>query len=128
VFGKVTAAFSVTEVQGRGALHAHCAIWGTSLTPDFLLKVSPCPLLVDEVAKVLDSMFVAVMPDEVHLQYLIGRVEKIKVPRQIYFASQPASHPDCLLFWAILHNVYIRSWISFKFILIEIPVIKRNHI
>ncbi len=78
MFGKVTAAFSVTEVQGRGALHAHCAIWGTSLTPDFLLKVSPCPLLVDEVAKVLDSMFVAVMPDEVHLQYLIGRVEKIK--------------------------------------------------
>ena len=96
VFGKVTAAFSVTEVQGRGALHAHCAIWGTSFTPDFLQKVSPCPLLVDQVAKVLDSMYVAMMPDEAHLQYLVGRVEKIKVPRQIYFASQPAAHPDYL--------------------------------
>ena len=78
MFGKVTAAFSVTEVQGRGALHAHCAIWGTSLTPDLLQKVSPCPLLVDEIAKVLDSMYVAMMPDEVHLEHLIGRVKKLK--------------------------------------------------
>ncbi len=71
MFGKVTAAFSVTEVKGRGALHAHCAIWGTALTPDLLQKVSPNPLLVDEVAKVLDSMYVAVMPDEAHLEYLM---------------------------------------------------------
>jgi hypothetical protein len=84
VFGKVTAAFSVTEVKGRGALHAHCAIWGTALTPDLLQKVSPNPLLVDEVAKVLDR-----------------RVEKIKIPSQIYFASQPTSHQQYL-------NDYIR--------------------
>lgn len=67
-----------------------------SLIPDLLQKVSSCPLLVDEVAKVLDSMYVAMMPDEAHLRYLIGRVEKSKVPRQIYFASQPASYPNYL--------------------------------
>jgi hypothetical protein len=58
--------------------------------------VSPYPLLVDEVTKVLDSMHVAMMPDEAHLEYLIGRVEKIKIPRQIYFASQPTLHQQYL--------------------------------
>jgi hypothetical protein len=82
--------------RGRGALHANCAIWGTALTPDLLQKVSPYPLLVDEVTKVLDSMHVAMMPDEAHLEYLIGRVEKIKIPRQIYFASQPTLHQQYL--------------------------------
>lgn len=46
VFGQVTAAFSVTEIQGRGALHAHLAIWGTALTPDLLQKASSHPILV----------------------------------------------------------------------------------
>ncbi|KAK4025197.1 hypothetical protein OUZ56_014271 [Daphnia magna] len=109
VIGKVTEVFSVTEVQERGALHAHCAMWGTSLTPD-LFKVSPCPLLVDEVAKVLNSIYVAMMPDEAHLRYLIGRVEKIKISRLIYFASQLPSSSDYLQrLHQIMDNVQVHS-------------------
>ena len=45
VFGSITAAFAVTETQGRGSLYAHLAVWGTAVTPELLQKSSPHPHL-----------------------------------------------------------------------------------
>lgn len=87
VFGRATAAFSVTEIQGRGSLHSHLAIWGTGLTPELLQKASAYPTLVEQITKVLYSMYSATMPEENHVECLLDRLEKRNKPRLIYDQS-----------------------------------------
>ena len=87
IFGPVTAAFSVTEAQGRGALHAHLAVWGTAFSPNLLQKTSSYPPLANQISKVLDTMFLAMIPKEAHLNQLVNRVNGDKRPRLIYEQS-----------------------------------------
>jgi hypothetical protein len=67
--------FFVTEVQGRGALQSHWAIWITCLTPDALQKASERLLLVEKVDKTMDNMYSASIPNKIHLKLLIESAE-----------------------------------------------------
>ena len=56
----------------KGSLHFHVAIWG-GLSPDLLAKISTYPELCKEAERVLESMYSASMPREVHVSDLVNK-------------------------------------------------------
>ena len=73
VFGTATAAFAVTEAQGRGALHMHGAFWG-AVPPNVLERISSHPTLLTTFVKCLESMFVAHLPVDYHVRDCVDTV------------------------------------------------------
>ena len=56
----------------KGSLHFHTVIWG-GLLPDLLAKISTYPELCKEAERVLESMYSASMPREVHVSNLVNK-------------------------------------------------------
>ena len=55
-------------------------IWG-EVTPELLSRVSAAPALVELMSKVLDSMYIASMPAEAHVEHLINRINRVRAVR-----------------------------------------------
>ena len=75
VFGQVIAGYAVIEESDRKSLHTHCLFWG-SLSPNVLQAVAAYPYLWDEVACVLDSMYIAEVPRELHIKKDIEKEQR----------------------------------------------------
>ena len=56
----------------KGSLHFHTVIWG-GLSPDLLAKISTYPELCKEAERVLESMYLASLPREVHVSDLVNK-------------------------------------------------------
>eukprot|EP00956_Cyclotella_meneghiniana_P036288 scaffold123760_cov36-Cyclotella_meneghiniana.AAC.1 len=69
IVGTCAAFIGVTETTARGGLHFHVVIWG-GLSPDLLSKISTYPELCQEAARILESMYCASLPRELHTRDL----------------------------------------------------------
>jgi hypothetical protein len=80
LLGKVTAHFSVFEVQGRGTLHAHMLVW-TDLPPSLLADIAQYPELVKCVQPVIDEITQASIPLQYHAADNLRRQTNVDPPR-----------------------------------------------
>lgn len=87
VFGAVAAIYAAIETSARLALHSHMAIWG-SYPPHLLQKVAAFPELVETLSNALNSMFLAEIPVNAHLNGILNRKENKKSER-FAFSSCP---------------------------------------
>ena len=97
VFGHGKAFYSVIETQGRLSLHSHMAIW-TGLPPQALQKCACDQGLVAEITKVLESQFVAQLPQLSHLRAMSAlgtEPAKRKLSDPIRMAYEEAPPPRC---------------------------------
>jgi len=62
VFGRARAFFSVLECQMRGSLHVHSLLW-TTLQLDKITSFLQDEIVMDHIAKVIDSIVQAYIPD-----------------------------------------------------------------
>ena len=70
VFGHVLAMNGVHETQQRGTLHFHVVLWG-SLNPRLLEGAAQYEDICDVIGKVLDKMYTAELPRQLHVKHLI---------------------------------------------------------
>ena len=70
MLGTSVAAFLVTEVQGRKALHGHILLW-TLLGPDIIQAGAAFPAIVKALTEVLDTMIVSSLPAVVHAESML---------------------------------------------------------
>ena len=63
------------ETQDRGALHFHIVIWG-GITPLLLERAALFPDVCKCIEEVLDSMYSAELPQEVHVEDMLVREMK----------------------------------------------------
>ena len=70
VFGYVTAYFGATETQDRGALHFHLLIWG-GISPTLLEDAAGFKQICRKIEHALDSQYVASLPRNKHLAYML---------------------------------------------------------
>ena len=79
VFGHILAFFGAHETQFRGALHFHIILYG-GISPKLLECASEFQEFCDVISKVLDTMYTAQIPRDVHIQYLVNQeMKKIRV-------------------------------------------------
>jgi hypothetical protein len=72
IAGTPLAYLGVTETTGGGSLHFHVVLWG-GLSPDILELVADMPELCEHVRSVLDSIYSATLPREVHVRDLVTK-------------------------------------------------------
>ena len=84
------ASFGSVEEKARGSLHMHVVCW-TGLPPNLLQAIANIPVLVKAVAKALDIMIKAEVNSEVHVKYLLIKVNKVVQPKP---APTKAHHPS----------------------------------
>ena len=72
IAGLPVAFLGVNETTGGGSLHFHVVLWG-GLSPDILELVADVPELCRHVGSVLDSIYSATLPREVHVRDLVTK-------------------------------------------------------
>lgn len=90
MFGVPIASFGSVEEQARGSLHMHVVCW-TGLPPHLLQAVTNIPVLMETVAGALDLMIKAEVNLEVHVEYLVNKLNKMVQPKP---ALITAHHPS----------------------------------
>jgi len=70
--GTSLAYLGVNETTGGGSLHLHVVSWG-GLSPDILELGSDLPKVCEHVGSVLDSIYRATLPREVHVRDLVTK-------------------------------------------------------
>ena len=87
IFGRVFAIYGVTEEHAKGTLHNHFAIYG-GLLPRILQRYCAFQEVCDAIAEVLDSMYSATLPGDVHHPSI---VKDVLVERD-WYARKPQHH------------------------------------
>ena len=72
VFGRILAMHGVHESQQRGALHCHIVLWG-GISPALLEGGAQYQDLCDVISEVLDTMYSAELPADVHMKDLVSK-------------------------------------------------------
>jgi hypothetical protein len=72
IIGTPLGYLGVNETTGGGSLHFHVVLWG-GLSPDILELVADMPELCKHVGSVLDSIYSAALPREVHIRDLVTK-------------------------------------------------------
>jgi hypothetical protein len=72
IIGSPLAFLGVNETTGGGSLHFHVVLWG-GLSPDILELVADLPELCKHVGSVLDSIYSATLPRDVHVRDLVTK-------------------------------------------------------
>lgn len=81
VFG-VPLGYSIQkECQNRGSLHFHAVLWVAYISPDIIQHVVHRQEIANAVARVIDSIITASLPEEAHEQGLERRRQGISIER-----------------------------------------------